>query len=119
IARGLDVIELQPSAFLTQNEIDAAKTVRFEYLNAQEQQKLVWPPSFALARAYLDQLERDGGFAAERIATARADLARAEQQSGRERNSTLTTLASRLNGEAAAARNAAKVRKLAAAIGAL
>ncbi|MGH7559723.1 MAG: LVIVD repeat-containing protein, partial [Gemmatimonadales bacterium] len=71
IARGLDILELVPSAFLTQNEIDAAKTVRFEYLNAQEQPKMVWPPSFALARAFLDQLERGRGLAPDRIAAAR------------------------------------------------
>ena len=61
IARGLDIFELMPSGLISQNEIDAAKTVRFDYLNAQEQRKLVWPASFALARAYLDQLERDKG----------------------------------------------------------
>src|SRR5690606_32198828 len=59
IARGLDIFELTPSEFLTQNEIDAAKTVRFREFNAQEQKKFTWPPSFALARAYLDQLERN------------------------------------------------------------
>ena len=58
IARGLDIFELTPSAFISQNEIDAAKTVHLDYLNAQDQPKFVWPPSFALARAYLDQLER-------------------------------------------------------------
>ena len=58
IARGLDIFELTPSAFISQNEIDAAKTVHFDYLNTQGQPKLVWPPSFALARAYVDQLER-------------------------------------------------------------
>ena len=57
IARGLDIFELTPSGWLSQNEIDAAKTVHFDYLNAQEQPKLVWPPSFPLARAYLDQLD--------------------------------------------------------------
>ena len=45
IARGLDIFELTPSAFISQNEIDAAKTVRFDYFNAQGQQKFVWPPS--------------------------------------------------------------------------
>jgi len=39
IARGLDMFELTPSQFLSQNEIDAAKSVRFEYFNAQEQPK--------------------------------------------------------------------------------
>ena len=61
IARGLDVFELLPSGLITQNELDAAKTVRFDYLNAQEQRKFVWPASFAKARAFLDQLERDNG----------------------------------------------------------
>ena len=50
IARGLDVVELTPSEYVSQNEIDAAKTVRFDYFNAQGQPKFVWPPSFALAR---------------------------------------------------------------------
>ena len=59
IARGLDVTELTPSEYISQNEIDAAKTVHMDYLNAQGQPKFVWPPSFALARAYVDQLERN------------------------------------------------------------
>ena len=46
-----------PSALLTQNEIDAAKLVHFDDLNAQDQPKLVWPASFVVARAYLDQLD--------------------------------------------------------------
>ena len=65
IARGLDIFELLPSGLISQNELDAAKTVRFDYLNAQEQRKFVWPASFAKARAYLDQLERDNGLAAD------------------------------------------------------
>jgi hypothetical protein len=119
IARGLDILELQPSAFLTRNEIDAAKTVQFDFYNPQEQRRFHWPPSFALARAYLDQLERGSGMAADRIATARAELQRAESASGDARRTTLTQLASRLNGEAGAARDAAKVRKLATALGEL
>ena len=59
IARGLDIFELTPSAFISQNEIDAAKTVHLDYLNTQGQPKFVWPASFALARAYVDQLERN------------------------------------------------------------
>src|SRR5262249_54592409 len=43
IARGLDVFELTPTKFLSQNEIDAAKSVRVAELNVQNQQKLVWP----------------------------------------------------------------------------
>src|SRR4051794_8515020 len=59
IARGLDIFELQPSAYISQNELDAAKSVHFDYLNAQGQPKLTWAPSFSLSRAYLDQLERN------------------------------------------------------------
>ena len=64
IARGLDIFELTPSGFISQNEIDAAKTVHLDYLNTQGQPKFVWPPTFALARAYVDQLERSQGLEA-------------------------------------------------------
>ena len=56
IARGLDIYELLPSGLITENELAAAKSVKMPYLNTQDQQRLVWAPSFALARAYLDQL---------------------------------------------------------------
>ena len=73
--RGLDVHELTPSGYLSQNEIDAAKTVRYEQFNAQEQPHTVWPPSFALARAYLDQLERNSGL---RVESHQRDSQRAD-----------------------------------------
>ena len=63
ISRGLDIFELKPSGLLSQNEIDAAKTVHFDFLNVQDQPKLVWPATFVLARAYVDQLVRDNGLA--------------------------------------------------------
>src|SRR5204863_94935 len=56
IARGLDVFELVPSGFISQNEIDAAKLVHFDFLNVQDQPKLVWPPSFVVALGYLAKL---------------------------------------------------------------
>src|SRR4029453_7058750 len=40
IARGLDVLELTPTENLTQNEIDAAKTVQVAEQNVQNQQKI-------------------------------------------------------------------------------
>jgi len=116
IARGLDILELTPSAFISQNEIDAAKTVRLDYLNAQGQPQFVWPPSFALARAYLDQLERSNGLAAQRVAATRAALRDAERASGEKRRSALTALATQLNADATGAVDAAKVQKLAAAV---
>jgi hypothetical protein len=117
IARGLDIFELVPSPFLSQNEIDAAKTVRYAELNAQEQPKMVWPPSFALARAYLDQLARSNGFASNRISEVRTELARAERLTGQQRRDALTALSGQLHTEANSAADAPKVHTLAAAVG--
>ncbi len=72
ISRGLDIFELQPSAFISQNELDAAKLIHFDYLNAQDQQQLAWPASFVVARAYVDQLATD----LQRDAPAAADHAK-------------------------------------------
>jgi hypothetical protein len=112
IARGLDILELTASAYLTQNEIDAAKTVRYEQFNAQMQQRFVWPASFALARAYLDQLERAGALAPDRVASTRDVLRTAESASGVARTETLSRLAREVDGEARGA-DSMKVRLLA------
>jgi hypothetical protein len=93
-----------------------AKTVRFDYYNTQEQQKFVWPPSFALAKAYLDQLQRSNGLAAARITATRDALAAAERASGQQRQAALTQLATQLNGEASGSSDQAKVKLLAAAV---
>jgi hypothetical protein len=119
IQRGLDIFELLPSGLISQNEIDAAKTIRFDYLNAQEQRKFVWPPSFAKARAYLDQLERSKGLAAPRIGAVRTDLSRAEKLSGSTRQAALKKLAAQLTTEAGTATDQAKARLLAEAVGEL
>ncbi|HJQ20307.1 MAG TPA: hypothetical protein VJ867_08170 [Gemmatimonadaceae bacterium] len=116
ISRGLDILELTPNPLLTQNEIDAAKTVRFDYYNTQDQQKFVWPASFALARAYVDQLERGHGLDAARVAAIRQSLASAESASGTARNSALTTLASQLDADVSGSSDAARVRSLATAV---
>jgi hypothetical protein len=99
IARGLDVAELVPSQYVSQNEIDAAKTVKWDYLNAQGQPKIVWPPSFALARAYTDQLERKGCVPAARIASIRSSIANAERGTGAARDTALTSLSASLDAE--------------------
>ncbi len=112
IARGLDILELMPSAHLSQNEIDAAKTVRFEHFNPQEQPKLVWPPSFVVARAYLDQLERGRGLGVARVAAVRGELASAERASGAARRTALTQLVAQLEGDAAGSADASRVRMM-------
>jgi hypothetical protein len=115
IARGLDILELVPSPHLTQNEIDAAKTVKFAEFNAQEQKKFVWPPSFALARAYVDQLERSKGLAPSRLRAVRNSLASAEKATGTARRTALATLARTLDRDALDSWDAAKIKLLSAA----
>jgi hypothetical protein len=116
IARGLDLFELKPSEFISQNEIDAANTVHFDQLNAQGQPKLVWPPSFALARAFVDQLERNKCLSSERVGTVRGALSAAERATGTARQSALTQLSTQLAGEASASCDAPRVRKLVDAV---
>src|SRR5690606_11269573 len=91
-------------------------TVRLDYLNAQGQPKFVWPPSFALARAYVDQLERSNGLSADRIASVRDALANAESASGSARSQALNALATELEGEAGRSSDGAKVRLLVQAV---
>ena len=115
IARGLDIAELTPSQFISQNEIDAAKTVHYEYLNAQGQPKMIWPPSFALARSFVDQLERSKCLSGARIAAVRQALSGAESASAAVRRDALTGLAASLGGDARGSCDAPKVQKLASA----
>jgi hypothetical protein len=114
--RGLDIHELTPSPYLSQNEIDAAKTVRVEQYNAQEQTHIVWPPSFALARAYLDQLERNGGLASARIAAVRTALTTAERASGAARGTALTATATTIAADIAGAADKGRVTLLQKAV---
>ena len=113
IARGLDVFQLTPNPLLTQNELDAARTVHLDYLNVQGQPRFTWPATFALARAYVDQLERSNGLSSGRISSVRQTLASAESASGSQRTDALNQLASQLEGDANGSSDAAKVRVLA------
>ena len=59
IARGLDVLALTPSDYLTENEIAAASfRDPAAVVNAQTQRRTTWPAEPVVARAYLDQLLR-------------------------------------------------------------
>jgi len=116
IARGLDIFELQPGAFISENELDAAKLTHFDYLNAQDQQQLVWPASFVVARAYVDQLARDNGLSRERCGAIMSMLHRAEQLTGDARRGVLQQLATDLQRDAQGAADQAKVRALAGVV---
>jgi hypothetical protein len=116
ISRGLDVLDLVPSEYLTQNEIDAAKSVKLTYLNAQGQPKFTWPASFSVARAYVDQLARAKGMPEARITAVRTALDGAEKARGAARRTALTQLATALDKDAAGAGDAARVRMLAGSV---
>jgi hypothetical protein len=112
IGRGLDVYQLVPSAALTQNEIDAANTVRYDHLNVQGQPHITWPASFAKSKAFVDQLERTKGLGTARINAVRYDLSAAEQLQGAARTSALKTLATGLNADLAGSADRGKLRML-------
>jgi len=78
IARGLDIFELVPTKNLTQNEIDAAKTVKVSELNVQNQEKIVWGNQLVVAKAYIDQLERSKALSADQIKDIRQSIQNAE-----------------------------------------
>ncbi len=116
IARGLDLLKLRPGRLLSKNEIAAAESVRLEQFNPQLQPKFVWPASFVVARAYLDQLARNKGLRAARLTRITADLARAERLGGEARQAALVKLVGQLEKDAEGAADSSRVRKLAAVV---
>ena len=78
IARGLDILELLPSEFLTENELGAASVVAPATFNAQDQRRTEWPARPVIARAYLDQLGPSNTLDAQQLADFSALLARAD-----------------------------------------
>ncbi len=98
IARGVDVLELKPSEFLSQNEIDAAKLVKMQEFNAQSQPKMAWPNSPVVARAYVDQLTRSRGMTMARGTEVSNALAAAEKASGANRAAAATALTTLIQG---------------------
>ncbi len=116
IARGLDIFELIPSDFITENEIAAANTVQMDYLNAQGQPMMEWPPSFALARAYVDQLDRDRELDMESLTYLRNRLNEAENEAGSDRNELLAELALEIEAMTQRSANNRKMSLLAGAV---
>jgi hypothetical protein len=110
--RGLDIFELTPSAAISQNEIDAAKSVKFDFLNVQDQPKFVWPASFALSRAYTDQLERWKGLSGDKVTAIRTALSSADGMSGAARRDALNKLAGDVRGYESGSSDVGRVRLL-------
>ena len=116
IARGIDVFRLTPSEHLSRNEIDAAVQVRAEQFNAQQQPRVVWPPTSVVVRAYLDQLTRSKAIQTERAAALKDALDRVDGiKTGDEKGTTavldqLDALATQLESDAASARGRDQAR---------
>jgi hypothetical protein len=72
ISRGFDSFGLVESDQMSSDEIAAASQVRLDEFNAQMQTPFTWEPSFEVAGALLDQLERSGDVSAKRLRAIRA-----------------------------------------------
>jgi uncharacterized protein (DUF305 family) len=79
ISRGLDVFALQSSDYLTENEIAAASLPELNgIVNAQTQQIVKWPAVPVVARAYMDQLQRENRLTTSQAGELSDALERAE-----------------------------------------
>jgi len=108
IARGLDIFELTPTKFMTQNEIDAAKAVRVAALNVQNQERIEWPRTLVVAKAYVDQLERSQALAANQVTALRKAIQDAESSQMKQKElSKLKSLAPSLEKSAVSTKSAA------------
>lgn len=116
ISRGLDIFELLPSDVISQNEIDAMNSVHLDQLNSQGQPTIEWPFTFALARAYVDQLERSRAASQSWVTGVRTALTSAEAASGSARSEALNGLATAIASSASQSGDPDKVRTLADAV---
>jgi hypothetical protein len=79
IARGLDVLKLEPSEYLSENEIRAAElAMQGDVFNPQQQAPVSWPAEPVVAKAYVDQMKRSGLFADDMLAELEAVIGKAE-----------------------------------------
>jgi len=116
ITRGLDLLELKSSDKLSKNEIEAAKLVKLDVFNPQAQPRLVWPASFFVARAYIDQLERNQGLNKDRLSQVKKELKNAEKKKGTEQADALRKLAGELDQDAQGAGDPTRMRLLASSV---
>jgi hypothetical protein len=79
IARGFESLALTASDQLSENEITAAGEIELAEFNAQLQTKLVHAPSFAVARSYVDQAERDGSLSGNALKQVNKSIDQAEK----------------------------------------
>lgn len=115
MARGLDIFELMPTQFLTQNEIDAAKSIHVAEFNVQNQERIVFPRSLAVAKAYIDQIERSKSLDSGQIADLRQTIQSAQSSKlGKKEVGKLKKFAPALEKSAKTAKNSADSARLTA-----
>jgi hypothetical protein len=113
IARGVDVFQLVPNKYITQNEIDAAKQVKVAELNVQNQQKFTWPANYVVAKAYVDQLARGTSVTPEKVSALNAAIAKAEASpSDKKEAAKLRSLGASLDKDASAAKTPADANRM-------
>jgi hypothetical protein len=113
ISRGLDVFQLTPTKFLTQNEIDAAKAVKVAELNVQNQQKIEWPAQLVVAKAYVDQLARSQALPADKISSLQKAIKDAEKSHLKaDKVAKLSSLAADVDSGAASAKSPADANRM-------
>jgi hypothetical protein len=106
ISRGMDIFKLVPTQYLSQNEIDAAVQWRATEFNAQNQPLVRYEPTTAVAKSYLDQLNRTKGISAERAKAVTDNLSKVDElRTGKERDAAarldaLTAVANQLEADA-------------------
>ena len=95
------------------DEIDAANLIKNTMSSPRDQVKLVWPASFVVARAYLDQLDRMHGLASDKLSAIRGSLDAAEHMNGAPQRGALQKLAKQTEADAKGAQDADRVHWLA------
>jgi hypothetical protein len=115
ISRGLDIFELTPTKFLTQNEIDAAKAVKVAELNVQNQQKIMWPNKLVVAKAYVDQLTRSKALPETDLTAISDSIQQAEKSKLNKKSAAkLKTLGDRLDSSSASVTDPADSKRVSA-----
>jgi len=101
IVRGLDVMALVPSEYLSENEIAATMLAdQGKRFNPQQQFPVTWPADPVVARAYIDQLERDDALSDSLLAELDTALEQAENGAGDKKlGRELKSLAKKVKGD--------------------
>ena len=87
IVRGLDVFTLLPSEHISDNEIAAAKLAdQGKIFNPQQQFRVTWPAEPVVARAYIDQLQRNDALSAGVVSELDTALQQADERLSADRS---------------------------------